>query len=407
MSDQLPLHGVRVLELGHIVAGPSASLILADLGADVIKVENPRGGDAARSTPNQGTAFFAYNRNKRSIALDLKAPRGVKVFLDLVRGADIVIDNYAPGVLERLGVGYERGAAVNPRVIYLSVRGFLPGPYGSRPLLDEVAQMMGGLAYMTGPVGQPLRAGASVVDIGAATYGVVAALAALYVRERTGRGQRIVAGLFETSVFWMAQHIALAGLTGEHPPPMPARGMGGRWGWAIYRLFDTADARKVFVAVTSDAHWDRFCREFDLEDLRTDPRLASNALRVEAQPWLLPRIEQTLGAFTLAEAIERLERAGVPYAPVNTPLDLLSDPHLLARDQVPAATMPTGIELRLPLLPVESSEYRPRTVIGPPRLGQHTRAVLAEAGYSEREIEALLREGVVAEEPPPAPGAVP
>ena len=224
-TGRLPLTGFRVLELSHIVAGPSGGLLLADLGADVIKVEEPRGGDQSRAMPNRGSTFYALNRNKRSLAVDLKSEAGREIFTRLVRGADILLDNYSPGVLERLGFGYEWGSSINPGIIYCAIKGFLPGPYGDRPLLDELAQMMGSMAYMTGPAGRPLRAGSSVIDIGAATYGVLATLAALVDRQRTGRGQRIQSGLFESTVWFVAQHLAQASLNGESPVPMPERGM--------------------------------------------------------------------------------------------------------------------------------------------------------------------------------------
>ena len=386
-----------MLELGHIVAGPSASLLLAELGADVIKVENPKGGDHSRSTPNKGSAFFAYNRNKRSVALDLKAPEGREVFTRLLRTADVMVDNFAPGVLDRLGFGYEAVSQINPRVVYCSIKGFLPGPYGHRPLLDEVAQMMGGLAYMTGPPGQPLRAGASVVDIGTATYGVVAILAALLVRERTGRGQHIQAGMFETTVFWLSQYVALAGLTGEAPLPMPMRGMGGTMGWAIYRLFKTADDRQVFIGVTSDGQWERFCRALGLDDLWEDPTLRTNAQRVAAQDRLIPRVQEAVGALTSKEVLRLLEQAGVPSAPVNTPLDLLADEHLIARGQLLDVPIGEHGTLKLPATPIETNVYRPSVRRGPPGLGEHTREVLRELGYSDQRIDELVRQGVARE----------
>src|SRR5215469_9852670 len=288
-ESSLPLHGMRVLELGHIVAGPTASLILADLGADVVKVENPEGGDQARLG---GFGFFNNNRNKRSIALDLKAARGRNVFLKLIRGADVCLDNFAPGALSRLGLGFDVLAKENPRLIYLAIKGFLPGPYENRPSLDELAQMMGGLAYMTGPPGKPLRAGASVIDIGAATYGVIGILAALHQRQATGRGQMITSGLYETTVFWVGQWMARAVATGQPSRPMAEIGQSVRMGWGIFHLFDTADDEQVFIGVTSNAHWERFCSRLDLPQLYADERLSTNEKRVAAQEWMLPLIRE-------------------------------------------------------------------------------------------------------------------
>jgi crotonobetainyl-CoA:carnitine CoA-transferase CaiB-like acyl-CoA transferase len=217
MTGALPLEGVRVLELGHIVAGPSAGLILADLGADVIKVERSGVGDQSRAMPAGSSALFHFlNRNKRSVAIDLKGSvEGRELFLRLAAASDVVIDNFAYGAVEALGLGYDVLVRANPGIIYLALKGFLPGPNEARPFLDELAQMSGGLAFMTGPRGQPMRAGASIVDVGAAAYGVIAVLAALQQRARTGVGQRITSGLYETTVFWVGQWLAQHAATGE------------------------------------------------------------------------------------------------------------------------------------------------------------------------------------------------
>jgi crotonobetainyl-CoA:carnitine CoA-transferase CaiB-like acyl-CoA transferase len=399
-QDRPPLTGIRAVELGHIVAGPSGGLLLADLGADVIKVEEPRAGDQSRAMPNRGSTFYAFNRNKRSLALDLKSDDGREVFGRLVQEADVVLDNYAPGVLERLGVGYEWAAGINPRVIYCSVKGFLPGPYGDRPSLDELAQMMGGLAYMTGPAGQPLRAGASVIDIAAATYGIVATLAALHARERTGRGRRIQAGLFESTVFLLSQHVSQASISGSAPVPLPARGMGSHLGWAVYRLFTTADDRQIFIAITSNAHWERFCAEFGLLDLWRDSSLDSNAKRSANRARIIPRIEAIVRGQTAAELVERLERVRVPYARVNTPLDLLDDPHLNAGGRLLDVRTAEGESVRVPSLPVAGDGLSAEVRHDPPALGQHTSEILGELGYSPAEIGDLVERRVVAVDGP-------
>jgi crotonobetainyl-CoA:carnitine CoA-transferase CaiB-like acyl-CoA transferase len=395
--DRLPLANIRAIELGHIVAGPSGGLLLADLGADVIKVEEPKSGDQSRGMPNRGATFYAYNRNKRSLALDLKSESGRDVFRRLVESADIVLDNYAPGVLDRLGIGYAWGSALNPRVIYCSIKGFLPGPYGDRPSLDELAQMMGGLAYMTGPAGQPLRAGASVIDIAAATYGIVAALAALHARDQTGRGQHIQSGLFESTVFLLSQHVAQASLNGVAPVPMPARGMGSRLGWAVYRLFTTQDERQVFIAITSNAHWERFCKEFGLLHLWEDETLNTNAKRSANRERIVPVIQEIAGEHTSAALVERLERIRVPYAPLNTPFDLLEDHHLNAGGRLLDVQGADGQTVQVPGLPVAGDGIQPGVRHDPPALGQHSSEILAELGYPADEIAELIQRRVVAE----------
>ncbi len=394
LPPALPLAGTRTLELAHIIAGPSGGLLLADLGSDVIKIESPDGGDQARRWKGN-YSFTAFNRNKRSVALDLKHPEGKAVFERLVATADVVLDNYSPGVLDRLGIGYEWGRQVNPRVIYCSVKGFTPGPYGNRPFLDELAQMMGGLAYMTGPIGQPLRAGASIIDIGAATYGVMGVLAALYQRALTGRGQYVQSGLFETTVFWMAQHVAAVSATGEEVLPMAARGMGRRMGWGVYDLFETADGEQLFVAITSNAHWERFCREFDLLDLAQRPDLATNDLRCDNRDSYMPRLRALLGALPRDEIVRRLGAIDVPYAPVNKPGDLLRDEHLRSDGHLLPVETPAGEPALTPALPMVSSAYAYAVRHEPPRLGEHTAAVLAELGYAESDVARLAAEKVI------------
>jgi crotonobetainyl-CoA:carnitine CoA-transferase CaiB-like acyl-CoA transferase len=393
-SNPLPLVGLRVLELGHIVAGPTASLILADLGADVIKIEHPDGGDQARRMPGAGSGFYFFNRNKRSVAVDLKSPRGKALFLRLVRSSDICLDNYAPGALDRLGLGFTALAAENPRLIYMTIKGFLPGPYEHRPSLDELAQMMGGLAFMTGPPGRPLRAGASIIDIGAATYGVIGILAALHQRAATGRGQMLTAGLYETTVFWVGQWMARAVATGQPSRPMAEIGQSVRMGWGIFHLFATSDNEQVFIGVTSNAHWERFCAKFGLQHLHADERLDTNAKRVSAQEWMLPLIREAVARYTSADLQSLLEQASVPYAPLRRPDQLLDDPHLKESGQLLPVPMEGGKIGTLPKLPFASEEYDFSVRLPPPKLGEHTREVLAEAGLDATEIDALITEKI-------------
>jgi crotonobetainyl-CoA:carnitine CoA-transferase CaiB-like acyl-CoA transferase len=394
-DEALPLTGLGVLEFGHTVMGPTAGLLLADLGADVIKVEPAPEGDATRRLPGFGIGFFGYlNRNKRSLVVDLKTAHGRALVHRLVADADVVVENYGPGTMERLGCGYEQLAQLNPRLVYLALKGFLSGPYEKRPALDEVVQFMAGLAYMTGPPGQPLRAGASVVDILGGVFGVVAVLAALQERAQTGRGQLVRSALFESTAFLVGQHMAGQAMTGEEPPPMPAR----RGAWAIYQTFETADGEQLFLGITSDSHFRAFCKSFERPDLLNDPRLATNALRIEARPWLIPEIQSILAQRTKAELVDIFERAAIPFAPVAKPADLFEDPHLLASGGLLDVLMPNGAWTRLPRLPIELAGRRPALRRQPPRPGEHTREILLGLGLGADETAALERRGAVVAE---------
>jgi crotonobetainyl-CoA:carnitine CoA-transferase CaiB-like acyl-CoA transferase len=398
MTSALPLEGIRVLELGHIIAGPSAGLLLADLGADVIKVERPGEGDQSRGMPAGTSANFHFlNRNKRSIAIDLKGSAEARaLFLRLVAGADVVIDNFAYGAVEALGLGYDVLAKTNPGIIYLALKGFLPGPDEARPFLDELAQMSAGLAFMTGPRGQPLRAGASIVDVGAAAYGVIAVLAAVHQRTATGRGQKITSGLFETTVFWVGQWLAQHAATGQPSVPMPEIRQGTRMGWGVYQLFTASDGEQVFIGITSNGHWERFCAEFGLDDLAADPRLADNARRVAARDWLPARIAEEIARHSSAEVSRRLEKARVPYAPLRRPDQLVDDPHHNASNQFVLTPLPDReAPAKLPKLPVRSTAFEMGLARPAPRLGEHTREVLAELGLAPDEIDALASRKVI------------
>jgi crotonobetainyl-CoA:carnitine CoA-transferase CaiB-like acyl-CoA transferase len=393
-----PLAGLKVLEFSHTVMGPTAGLVFADLGADVVKVEPAPAGDRTRQLPGFAAGFFpAFNRNKRSLAVDLKRLEGRALVHRLAARADVVIENYGPGTMERLGCGWETLAEVNPRLVYLALKGYLSGPYAHRPALDEVVQFQAGLAYMTGPPGRPLRAGASIVDILGAVFGVVAAQAALAERALTGKGQRVASALFESAAFLMITHLAGSVATGVPAAPMPAR----RGAWAVYEVFATADA-ELFVGVTSDQQWVRFAAEFGLEEEARDPRLATNELRLKARDWLIPRLRQALAALPQAQAIERCERAQISWSAVARPADLFGDAHLLASGGlldvlVPVAGAAAARPAGLPALPIEfGAGARAGLTRQPPRVGQHNEEVLREAGLAAREIAALRAQGIIA-----------
>ncbi|MEM1147138.1 MAG: CaiB/BaiF CoA-transferase family protein, partial [Pseudomonadota bacterium] len=319
------LSGIKVVEFTHMVMGPAAGLVLADLGADVVKVE-PVGGDKTRRLRGSGAGYFAmYNRNKRSLAVDLKSAEGKEVALKLIEEADVFIENFRPGALDKLGFGYEALAARNPKLIYCSEKGFLDGPYSHRTALDEVAQMMGGLAYMTGPPGRPLRAGSSVIDVTGGMFGAIAILAALQDRARTGKGRHVSASLFETTVFLVGQHMAQYAVTGTPAAPMPARVSA----WAVYDVFDVKGDEKVFVGVVSDSQWQDFCEAFELDNWARDPALLENNDRVARRDEIIPVLRQLFAGFTQTELMSKLETTGLPFAPIQRPEDLSKDPHLV------------------------------------------------------------------------------
>lgn len=393
MESDLPLRGVKVLDLGHAILGPTCGLILADMGADVVKVERAPEGDDTRRLKGFGVGFFHYfNRNKRSLALDLKREEGKEVLRRLIAGADVLCENFGPGTMERLGFSYEVCSAINPRLIYCTLKGFMPGPYEKRPSLDNLVQMMGGLAYMTGPRGRPLRAGTSVIDMVGGMFGAMGIIAALYERTRTGKGQLVRATLFEATAFLVGQHMAMAAITGEPPPPMPE----GQMPWGIYDLFNTRDGEMIFVGVTSDQQWERFCEVFGLPDLAADQRLRTNNDRVRERSWLIPRLQQALRELTSAEIVERSERASIPYAPIVRPDQLLEDPQLLQGGGLVETVLPSGKSTRLPKLPLRMGDYDFGLRREPPAVGEHTVEVLQEAGFSGDEIETLIQKGVVA-----------
>jgi crotonobetainyl-CoA:carnitine CoA-transferase CaiB-like acyl-CoA transferase len=392
-ARELPLAGIRVLELGHTVMGPSCSLVLADLGADVIKVEPPE-GDRTRANVGFGSALFpVFNRNKRSLCIDLKSDAGKAAFHRIVETADALLENFAPGAMERLGLGYEALSARHPRLVYCSLKGFLAGPYEKRAALDEIVQYMGGLAYMTGPSGMPLRAGASVVDIMGGMFGAVGILAALRERERTGRGQLVESSLFESTAFLVAQHMGQQALTGKAPPPMPEKASS----WAVYDPFKTSDGRTVFVGITSDNHWRAFCAGFDVEHLLGDPDLKTNPQRAQQRAKIMPVVTAKFALETRASLCAKLEKLNIPFGPLATPGDLFEDRHLNEGGRMLDLVLPTGKQTKLPGIPLDMDGRKPAIRMQPPAMGAHTREVLEESGFAPDEIERLVGDGTVIE----------
>lgn len=396
MSEQAvspqPLAGLRVIEFSHMVMGPSSGVILGDLGADVIKVEPMGAGDNTRNLAGAGAGFFVtFNRNKRSLQVNLKSAEGLAIIRKLIGTADVVTENFRPGALDALGLGAEALRAENPKLIYCSLKGFLSGPYEHRTALDEVVQMMGGLAYMTGPPGRPLRAGASVNDIMGGMFAVIGILAAIEERHRTGKGRIIKAGLFENNMFLVGPHMMQYAVTGKPAAPMPNRISA----WAIYDVFETADASQVFVGVVSDSQWAVFCDEFGLGALRADPGLATNRERVLARERFMPAVRALFAALPRAEILATCERIGLPFAPINRPEDLFEDTHLTHPGAMTEITLPDGRKTTVPALPLEIDGARPPLRRDIPQAGEHSSEIARELGFSDAEIAVLQRDGII------------
>lgn len=392
-ENKLPLAGIRVIEFVHMVMGPTCGLVLADLGAEVIKVEPVPEGDNTRRLMGSGAGYWmTYNRNKKSFAVDMKSPEGLAVVKKLIATADVVTENFRAGAMDKLGLGYEQIKAIKPDIIYSSMKGFLPGPYQNRTALDEVVQMMTGLAYMTGPVGRPLRAGASVNDVMGGMFSVISILAALLQRGTSGRGQFVQTGLFENSAFLVAQHMMQNAVTGQAAAPMPNRISA----WAVYDVFDTRDAdEQVFLGVVSDSQWLAFCTAFDFPEWAQDPAFARNNQRVQAREQLLPVIRERIAHLDKQTVMALCEQAGLPFSPIQRPQDLVDDPHLLASGGMAEVSLPSGEAVKVPMLPIEMNGERFGTRLDVPALGSHSRSLLEELGYTAAAIEELAGNGTI------------
>ncbi|GAB7548468.1 CaiB/BaiF CoA transferase family protein [Cupriavidus sp. 8B] len=371
--SSLPLAGVRVVEFTHMVMGPTCGMILADLGAEVIKVEPP-GGDKTRNLPGLGIGFFrSFNRNKKSVVIDITTPQGQATAAELVGQCDVLLENFRPGLMEKCGLDYATLSARFPKLIYVSHKGFLPGPYENRLALDEVVQMMGGLSYMTGPKGRPLRAGTSVNDIMGGMFGAIGVMAALRERDRTGKGQEVQSALFENCVFLSSQHMQQFSMTGEPPPPMPSRVSA----WSVYDVFTLAEGEQLFIGAVSDKQFNTLCDVLQRPDLAADPELATNAMRVAVRPALLERLGAILKDHRVEELSLKFEAAGIPYAPIMRPEQLLEDPHLKASGGLVPMQTEDGGTTDVVLLPLLMGGRRPGVRMPLPGIGEHNDEILS------------------------------
>mgnify|MGYP003945931205 CR=1 FL=1 len=372
-NGSLPLEGIRVIEFTHMVMGPTCGMILADLGAEVIKIEPP-GGDKTRKLPGLGIGFFlSFNRNKKSVVIDLDSPEGRQTAAELIGTCDVMIENFRPGLMAKLGLDYASLSRIYPGLIYVSHKGFLPGPYEKRLALDEVVQMMAGLAYMTGPVGRPLRAGASVNDIMGGMFGAIGVLAALRERDRTGQGQEVQSALFENCVFLCSPHMQQFAMTGEAPPPMPERVSP----WGVYDVFTLAEGEQLFIGAVSDKQFVTLCELLGRPDLPAEPRFATNAQRVAVRPELIERLGAVLARHRVEDLAPRLEAAGIPYAPIVRPQQLFEDPHLKASGGLAPMQTEDGGTAEVVLLPLTMGGRRLGVRRALARIGEHTQEVLS------------------------------
>lgn len=392
-----PLAGVRVLDLSRILSGPFCSMMLADWGAEVVKVEMPQGGDGTRGwgppfVEGESAYFLSVNRNKRSVAIDLKAEEGREIVRRLAAESDVLLENFRPGTTERLGAGYEELSRINPRLVYCSISGFgQDGPYRDRPGFDAVAQAMSGMMSITGePEGAPTKHGMSIADLTAGMWAAFAISSALYERERSGRGQHLDVSLLDGQISWLTYVAGAYFATGN----LPTRYGSGHPTIVPYQPFATQDGY-IMLAVGTDKQWQVFCRAADLEHVADDPRFATNAARVENRDAVIDLVAKVLKRRTTQSWQTELESVGVPCGPINNVAQVFDDPHVRAREMVTSFVHPRAGTVQTVGVPVKLSRTPGTRPAAPPLLGEHTRAVLLELGYTDVEVDALAARRVI------------
>jgi crotonobetainyl-CoA:carnitine CoA-transferase CaiB-like acyl-CoA transferase len=387
-TQELPLSGVRVIEMTHMVMGPTCGMVLAQLGAEVIKVEPPA-GDKTRSLGGMGVSFFPlFNRGKRSVVLDFAKPADRETMHRLLASADVFLENFRDGQLEKQGLGAEDLRRKYPHLIVCGHKGFLSGPYEHRPALDEVVQMMSGLAAMTGTQEKPQRVGSSANDIMGGMFGAISILAALYQKRGAAKetkrpadsgGADIRIGLFENCLFLVAQHMVEFEMTGNRPRSMPER----EHAWPIYDIFETAGGERIFIGVVTEGHWQSFCREFGMQEFLDDPALRTTTDRILARSRIIPRVGEVIKRWKALELSATLDRLNICFSPINRPEDLFDDPHVLREGGLVNNFNVNGEPFRVPALPIEWNGANIGEGLKVPGLGADTAAVRAELEAEE------------------------
>ncbi|TCU03646.1 CaiB/BaiF CoA transferase family protein [Rhizobium sullae] len=378
-----PLEGIRVVEMSHMIMGPSCGMFLGYLGAEVIKVEPPQ-GDKTRTLTGMGRPMFPlFNRGKKSVTIDVRTEAGRQALERLLSTADVFVENFRDASLVKAGVDAETLRKKFPRLIFAACKGFLSGPYQNRTALDEVVQMMTGLAYMTGPTGMPLRVGSSANDIMGGLFAAFSVLAAILDRQSSGNGHEMRIGLFENCLLLVAQHMVQFELEGKNPPPMPER----EFSWPVYDIFADKDGKQMFVGAVTEGQWATICRLLDLDHLLTDPRLQTRMDQINARSWTIPLVAEKIAQHSVQELETQFEAVGLPFSPISKPCDMYDDPHVMRPGGI-AVSSYENTTFRAPALPFEVDGTMLTGGGDVPTVGMDNAEVLGALGLTIAEVEA-------------------